>query len=117
MLAELCKELNNWDFQKRAKKYFGEFIVANGELINFEDKLQDGQYFRIVGSIFNDGIYIYGSDILPKDEIFDGKHEPIMDQETYDKVQQKIIGGVMCLIAAAIIFIVMRWTQSLFDLA
>ena len=28
-----------------------------------------------------------------------------------------VIAGVLCLIAAAIIFIVMRWTQSLFDLA
>ena len=34
-----------------------------------------------------------------------------------NKVQQKIFAGVMCLIAAAIIFIVLRWTQSLFDLA
>ena len=34
-----------------------------------------------------------------------------------NKVQNKIIAGVMCLIAAAIIFIVLRWTQGLFDLA
>ena len=34
-----------------------------------------------------------------------------------ENVQNKIIAGVMCLIAAAIIFIVLRWTQGLFDLA
>ena len=34
-----------------------------------------------------------------------------------NKVQTKIFAGVMCLIGAAIIFIVLRWTQSLFDLA
>lgn len=34
-----------------------------------------------------------------------------------NKVQNKIFAGIMCLIAAAIIFIVLRWTQSLFDLA
>lgn len=34
-----------------------------------------------------------------------------------NKVQSKIFAGIMCLIAAAVIFIILRWTQSLFDLA
>ena len=68
MLAELCKELNNWDFQKRAEKHFGVFTISNGEIEL--DFLQEGQYFRIIGSLFNDGIYTYPA--MLKDETFDG---------------------------------------------
>lgn len=69
MLAELCKELNNWDFQKRAEKYIGTFEISGGQLTF--DKLQEGQYFRIVGSVFNDGIYTYPATTL-RDETFEG---------------------------------------------
>lgn len=72
MLEELCKELNNWDFQKRAKKYFSDdFTIADGNIQGMDDKLTEGQYFRIVGSLFNDGIYSYPATNL-KDEVFDG---------------------------------------------
>lgn len=71
MLAELCKELNNWDFQKRAEKYFGDFTIEEGQIVGLESKIADGQYFRIVGSLFNDGIYKYPTKAL-KDEKFDG---------------------------------------------
>ena len=66
MLSELCKELNNWFC---AKKYFDTFTIENGVLIVPE--LQNDQYFRIVGSIFNDGVYQYPAEGL-KDETFDG---------------------------------------------
>lgn len=67
MLTELCKELNNY-FDKA--RYFGEFTIENGELQNV-DFLQEGQYFRIVGSVFNDGVYQYPTTEL-KDETFEG---------------------------------------------
>lgn len=69
VLAELCKELNNWDFQKRAKKKFGTFTIENGSIDL--DMVENGQYFRIVGSLFNDGVYKYPADGL-KDETFKG---------------------------------------------
>ena len=34
-----------------------------------------------------------------------------------NKVREKVIAGVMCLIAAGVIFIVMGWIQRLFNLA
>jgi hypothetical protein len=71
MLSELCKELNNWDFNHRAEKYIGEISIANGQLVGFSDKLAVGQYYRVVGSIFNDGIYKRGDEELT-DETFDG---------------------------------------------
>lgn len=66
MLTELCKELNNWFC---TKKYFGTFAIEDGALAL--PNLQDGQYFRIVGSVFNDGVYEYPASGL-KDEAFDG---------------------------------------------
>lgn len=66
-LTELCKELNNW-FE--LKKVFGTFTIENGELAD-DIGLLDGQYFRIIGSVFNDGVYQNPADEL-KDETFEG---------------------------------------------
>ena len=67
MLTELCKELRNY-FVKEV--YRGVFTIKNGSIapLNF---LQDGQYFTIVGSVFNDGVHKYPTDVLT-DETFDG---------------------------------------------
>lgn len=54
MLSELCKELNNWfDYSRK----FGTFTISDGQLQ--VDFLQENQYYRIVGSVFNDGVYQY----------------------------------------------------------
>lgn len=66
-LAELCKELNNWFDVKR---HFGTFTIEDGELAD-DVGLLDGQYFRIVGSIFNDGVYVFPFQSL-QDEVFNG---------------------------------------------
>ncbi len=68
MLEQILRYLNNWfvaDVQQ------GEFTVeGNYILLPF---LQDGQWFRIVGSVFNDGVYRYTADLhLPADEVFSG---------------------------------------------
>lgn len=68
MLTELCNELNNW-FDK--DRIFGTFKIVDGELTEMSDILQDDQYFRIVGSVFNDGVYKYPAVNL-KDEEFEG---------------------------------------------
>ena len=71
MLTELCKEINNW-FNYNQPKYFGDFVIEGGEL-NDNYGLQEGQYYRIIGSIFNDGVHKYGdeTDVL-SDEMFNG---------------------------------------------
>lgn len=66
MLADVCKQLNNWFDYKRI---FGTFTVSNGTLI--VEGAQDGQYIRICDSIFNDGVYQYPVSGL-HDETFDG---------------------------------------------
>lgn len=67
MMTEICADLRNYFCQK---KYFGEFKISGGELAPL-DFLQDGQFFRIVGSTFNDGVHQYPSAGLT-DEIFEG---------------------------------------------
>lgn len=66
MLTDLCQELHNW-FEK--DKEYGEFVISGGALT--ASFLQPGQYFRIIGSIFNDGVHQYGEDELT-DEEFNG---------------------------------------------
>jgi hypothetical protein len=48
---------------------FGTYRVENGS-IDIAD-MQDGQYFRIVGSVFNDGVHRYPASGLT-DEVFSG---------------------------------------------
>lgn len=67
MLGSLLKELNNWFDVER---HFGTFTIQDGSLTDAVG-LQEGQYFRIVGSIFNDGIYQHPADGLT-DEVFEG---------------------------------------------
>lgn len=66
MLTELCQELRNWfDLDRRT----GTFTISGGALT--ADFLQAGQYFRIIGSVFNDGVHKYGEHVLT-DETFTG---------------------------------------------
>ena len=66
MLTELCQELNNW-FER--EKRSGSFRIVDGMLE--ADFLLPGQYFRVMGSLFNDGVHQYGNDFL-SDEDFTG---------------------------------------------
>lgn len=68
MLEQLLKELRNW-FQ--VKIVPGTYTIQDGGIaLPF---LQDGQYFRICGSVFNDGLHQYGPAMeLLQDEAFDG---------------------------------------------
>ena len=68
MLAEICAEIRNY-FVK--EKRFGKFEISGGNLIAPSDFLQNGQYFRIVGSVLNDGVYQYPALNLA-DEVFEG---------------------------------------------
>lgn len=68
MLSEVCKYLNNW-FD--CARLYGTFTINEGNLDGFEEVLQTGQYFRIYGSVFNDGVYKYPQTQL-RDETFNG---------------------------------------------
>ena len=61
-LTDICLELNNWF--DRGQRCFGTFAVSNKELSGFSDKLKPGQFYRIIGSVFNDGVHQYGDAAL-----------------------------------------------------
>ena len=68
MLEELMRECRNW-FKIPDGAYSGTFTIKDGSItLPF---LVEGQYFRIIGSVFNDGVYQYGAGGLT-DETFDG---------------------------------------------
>lgn len=69
VLTELCQELKNW-FCDEADIHEGTFTVENGTLsLPF---LLNGQYFRIMGSVFNDGVHKYDENLALDDETFSG---------------------------------------------
>jgi len=67
MLTELCAELKNY-FDRGQPKWFQRFTIENGSI---DLPLQEGQYFRIIGSTFNDGVHQYPTTSLV-DETFSG---------------------------------------------
>ena len=69
MLTELCAELRNY-FEMANGRHFGKFTISGGSIAPL-DFLQEGQHFRIVGSVFNDGVYQYPATSLT-DEVFEG---------------------------------------------
>ena len=69
MLTEICAELRNY-FEVPNGRHFGKFTISGGSIAPL-DFLQEGQYFRIVGSVFNDGVCQYPATSLT-DEVFEG---------------------------------------------
>ena len=70
MLTELCQELRNWFDRER---HTGTFTISSYKLD--APFLVNGQYYRIIGSVFNDGIHQYSvnsRDVSLHDETFDG---------------------------------------------
>ena len=72
MLTEICAWLRNWF---KMTEYSGDFTVENGHLkteySGGEISIANGQYFRILGSAMNDGLYQYPATVL-QDETFNG---------------------------------------------
>lgn len=65
MLESVLAYLKNWFLLEIVE---GQYIVKDGNLtVPF---LAEGQYFRVFGSIFNDGLHRYGDEL--KDETFAG---------------------------------------------
>ena len=68
MLETVLMYLNNWFAVGR---YDDTYTIEGGRLtLPF---LVNGQYYRIVGSLFNDGLYRYGEETLLTDETFEGE--------------------------------------------
>lgn len=73
MLEQILTELHNW-FRVRDGAdgiHHGTYTIEDGRIaLPF---LRNGQYFRIMGSVFNDGLHRYGPDMEAlEDESFRG---------------------------------------------
>lgn len=68
MLEAVLIHLKNWFVVPRGVRN-GMYVIKNNTLEL--DYLQNGQYYRICGSIFNDGLHKYGDSDL-QDETFYG---------------------------------------------
>lgn len=73
MLSKICQEIKNW-FDRGQPRVHGAFSIENGKITDeaFLDVIQQNQYFRIIGSVFNDGVYKYTDDLELTDELFVG---------------------------------------------
>ena len=69
ILTEICAELRNW-FVVPDGVHIQTYNISGGSIEPL-DFLQDGQYFRIIGSVFNDGVHQYPAYDLT-DEVFHG---------------------------------------------
>lgn len=69
MLSEVCNHIHNF-FANASDIYTGHFTITDGK-ITPPIEMQNDQYFRIVGSVFNDGVYKKG-DVLKDEDEFDG---------------------------------------------
>lgn len=86
MLEELMRECRNW-FVAPNGVHLGTFTVKEGSItLPF---LVYGQYFRIVGSVFNDGVYEYGNFYL-KDETFEGAIWALSVPPAFIKLSEEI---------------------------
>lgn len=84
MLTELCQELRNWFDRER---HFGTFEITDGNIT--APFLTEGQYYRIVGSLFNDGVHKY-PDCDLNDETFDGAVWALAIPQPVIKLSQEI---------------------------
>ena len=70
-LTELCQEMRNWFDRAR---YIGHITIdESGDVFCNSVKvgLLEGQYYRVIGSVFSDGVHIY-PDSDTRAESFDG---------------------------------------------
>lgn len=70
MLDRICGFIHNF-FTADEDKHAGTYTIENGSItLPF---LVVGQYFRIVGSALNDGVYLYGDSSELTNETFTGE--------------------------------------------
>lgn len=72
MLTQICAEIHNY-FSCEQDRIFGDFEIVDGNIVP-SISILDNQYYRIVGSVFNDGVHKYGdiNDCLVDEPKFHG---------------------------------------------
>lgn len=70
MIDVICREIRNY-FVNDEDKFINNYTIIDG-ILTPSVQIQEGQYYRIVGSVFNDGVYIKGSEQLTDEAEFRG---------------------------------------------
>lgn len=74
MLEAVLSRLNNWFDRDNLGRFYhvesGALSIKDGALLGVDAWLKEGQYYRILGSVFNDGLHKQGDDLA--DEDFNG---------------------------------------------
>jgi hypothetical protein len=64
VISEICAELRNYFLRDYVNPehyiHYGSFVIADGEMQSLPF-LKIGQYYRVIGSTFNDGVHKYGA--------------------------------------------------------
>lgn len=73
MLSELCQELKNW-FDRDQPHLHGAFEIRDGRIIDrdFTEIIKPNQYFKVSGSVFNNGVWKNDENLEMTDELFVG---------------------------------------------
>ena len=66
MLDQICAELKNY-FSFENDKFIGNFEIVDGNIIP-PIPIAENQYYRIVGSVFNDGVHNYNDELIDEEE-------------------------------------------------
>lgn len=67
MLGLVCAEIRNYFIRSINDIHIGDYTIKDG-VLESADFLQPNQYFRVVGSMFNDGVYQFPSSELVDEE-------------------------------------------------
>ena len=86
LIDEICGMIHNY-FTDKADIRSGEYAIEGGALAL--DFLLPGQYFRIVGSAMNDGVWQYPADGLV-DETFTGQIWPMRPPRAFLTMAEEI---------------------------
>lgn len=73
MLTEICENLHNFFVRNDEDKHYQKAIEIKNGVLTPSFGIKQNQYYRIIGSVFNDGVHKFGdeTDVLT-DEVFDG---------------------------------------------
>lgn len=84
-VGEMCASLRNYF---ALDPISGEFTIKDSEIT--VPGLVRGQYFRIDGSVFNDGVHRYGEIAMNGDETFTGTITPMAVPPAFEAVASEI---------------------------
>ena len=82
MLNEICAEIRNY-FCTIDDVVIDNYVIQNGEIVPSVD-LAENQYFRIVGSVFNDGVHKNGDQLIDEVEFHGAVWKMRIPQDVID---------------------------------